>query len=62
MIETIILVCVSVVVVVIISHFYYKNKYMGAKAEIESKSANIEAIISAEIADIRVLSFTAPTS
>jgi predicted Holliday junction resolvase-like endonuclease len=54
MIETIILVCVSVVVVVIISHFYYKNKYMGAKAEIDSKSANIEAIISAEIAEVRI--------
>ena len=54
MIETIILVCVSVVVVMIISHFYYKNKYMGAKAEIDSKSANIEAIISAEIAEVRI--------
>ena len=54
MIETIILVCVSVAVVVIISHFYYKNKYMGAKAEIDSKSANIEAIISAEIAEVRI--------
>ena len=54
MIETIILVCVSVVVVVIISHFYYKNKYMGAKAKIDSKSANIEAIISAEIAEVRI--------
>jgi predicted Holliday junction resolvase-like endonuclease len=54
MIETIILVCVSVVVVMIISHFYYKNKYIGAKAEIDSKSANIEAIISAEIAEVKI--------
>ena len=56
MIETIMFVCVSVVVVMVIAHFYYKNKYMGAKAEIDSKSANIEAIISAEVAEVRIIS------